>query len=125
MKHKLHYTHDSGEVEEFLVKLCQSFLIHDTVFDGKVNIFLKLGGWLMVDKSDSLAALIAEAKMEKWEKCFTRFNPSPEANDMGIKTPWEEGDSYAVFYDPDCVPHGKLGENNFLYFNGSRMRTTH
>jgi hypothetical protein len=76
----------------------------------------------MVNKSNAVTELIKDCRLAGWKKVFTRYNPSPEANELGVYTNWEDGKPFARYYDPKFVVAGQSNGVDYLFYFGQRFR---
>jgi len=102
-----------GEGESISVPVSSILLVHENTKNNWSNVFCQQGE-LIVRENKALLDFLDTCG---FSQAYTRFNPSTEANMAGVKTPWEEGEQYKVWYSPMLPVMTGDGKTRIMIFN--------
>lgn len=78
------------------IELNSIALFHEHVDRNRIGLYTTGGFFLDVEANDFWNKI----ETSEFEMALTRFNPSIEANKVGVDTKWEDGEQFQVYYRP-------------------------
>ena len=101
-------------IGETIIQIDEILMFHDSVYEGYVNIFLNNMGVTTIRKGLEMEEL-ARMLIPRFKKAFVRFNPNEEANTLGVKTAWKDGQKYLLYYNPLKLNYCTYNDKHFIF----------